>query len=131
MVAVMVRVAARMLFMLAPPAIFVFLGGVALGQTAAKPAHSGAIEAGHRLFNSQCAHCHGEDAGAEDPSYNLPQLLSDQNDKFFFDTVRNGIPDKGMPPWKTVLKHRDIANLLAYLRSLEQEQGLIDNQAPH
>jgi mono/diheme cytochrome c family protein len=120
-----------MLFMLAPLTALAIPGGAsALAQTAAKPAHSGAIEEGHRLFNSQCAHGHGEDAGAEDPYYNLPQLLSDQNDSFFFATVGNGLPDKGMPPWKGLLKHRDIANLLAYLRSLEQEQGLIDNQSP-
>ncbi|HTW88172.1 MAG TPA: cytochrome c [Candidatus Binataceae bacterium] len=132
MAGVMGRAAARVFFMLAPLAILVFLGSLAaFAQTAAKPAHAGAIEAGHSLFNSQCAHCHGEDAGAEDPYYNLPQLLADQNDKFFFDTVSNGMPDKGMPPWKTVLTHRDIGDLLAYLRSLEREQGLLDNQAPH
>jgi polar amino acid transport system substrate-binding protein len=103
-------------------------GAAALAQTATKPAHGAALEEGHRLFNSQCAHCHGEDAGADDPFYNLPQLLSDKDDKFFFATVGKGVPDKGMPPWKDVLKPRQITNLLIYLRSLEREQGLIDDQ---
>lgn len=119
------RAAARMVFVLAALLASTIPGGAAAwAQSTAKPAYPGAIEEGHRLFNSQCAHCHGEDAGAEDPNYNLPQLLSDKNDRFFFATVSNGIAAKGMPPWKGILKHRDIANLLAYLRSLEQEQGI-------
>lgn len=132
MVAGMRRAAVQIVFMLVPlTAIAIPGGAAALAQTAAKPAHSGALEEGHRLFNSQCAHCHGEDAGAEDPYYNLPQLLIDKNDAYFFATVGNGIPDKGMPPWKSVLSPRNIADLLAYLRSLQREQGLIDNQPPH
>ncbi len=132
MTAQMRRAAALIILMLAPLAVLLIPGGAAaLAQSAAKPAHDSAVEAGHRLFNSQCAHCHGEDAGADDPYYNLPQLMSDKDDHFFFATVGNGIPDKGMPPWKAILKHRDIANLLAYLRSLEREQGLIEDQPPH
>ena len=118
--------------MLAPLAVLVNPGGAAASaQSAAKPAHDSAVEAGHLLFNSQCAHCHGEDAGADDPYYNLPQLMSDKDDPFFFATVGNGLPDKGMPPWKAILKHRDMVNLLAYLRSLEREQGLIEDQPSH
>ena len=97
---------------------------------AAKSASPADVEQGHHLFNSQCAHCHGEDAAAEDDYYNLPQLLSDKNDAFFFSTVKKGLPDKGMPPWDNVLKPRQIADLLAYIRSLEREQGLGDNPAP-
>ncbi len=104
--------------------------GTAFAQSASQPSQPGAIERGHHLFNSQCAHCHGEDASAEDDYYNLPQLLIDKNDAFFFATVNKGLPEKGMPPWKDVLKPRQIADLLAYIRSLEREQGLIDNQAP-
>ncbi len=116
--------------LLAAGALALGFCALARAQTAAKPAHPDTIEQGHHLFNSQCAHCHGEDAGAEDEYYNLPQLLIDKNDAFFFATVSKGLPDKGMPPWKDLLKPHDIANLLAYLRSLEREQGLIDNQPP-
>ncbi len=99
-------------------------------QSAAKPAHPADIAEGKRLFNSQCAHCHGEDAGAEDPYYNLPQLMIDKDDAFFSSTVKKGLPDKGMPPWGNILKPRDVANLLAYIRSLERDQGLFDNAPP-
>ena len=100
---------------------------ILVGVTGARggTANSGrAIEQGRSTFNSHCAHCHGEDAAAEDYFYNLPQLLSEKNDAFFFATVSKGIADKGMPPWKGVLKRREIANILAFLRSLEAEQGL-------
>jgi polar amino acid transport system substrate-binding protein len=100
--------------------------GLARAQTA-KPADSKAIEQGRDTFNSNCAHCHGEDAGAEDPFYNLPQLLSDKKDDFFFTTVTNGIHKVGMPPFKTVLKRNQMSDILVYLRSVEADQGLSDN----
>ncbi|MBF6569676.1 MAG: c-type cytochrome [Candidatus Binataceae bacterium] len=96
----------------------------------AKAADSHAIEQGRHLFNANCAHCHGEDAGAEDPYYNLPQLLSDKSDKDFTTAVTNGIPDKGMPPWKTILKPGQIGDLLVYLRSVEKEQGIDTGSQP-
>jgi len=122
-----VRIGAAMLAIafLALPAI-----ARAGSQSAVRPAHPGEPAAGKRLFNSQCAHCHGEDAGAEDPYYNLPQLMIDKDDAFFFATVKKGLPDKGMPPWENILKPRDLANLLAYIRELEHEQGLLDNPPP-
>jgi mono/diheme cytochrome c family protein len=97
---------------------------VITGARAETANSSGAIEQGRSTFNSHCAHCHGEDAAAAEDCYNLPQLLSEKNDAFFFTTVSKGIADKGMPPWKGVLKRREIANILAFLRSLEAEQGL-------
>jgi polar amino acid transport system substrate-binding protein len=106
------------------------LSGTALAQGASQPSHPGAIEQGRHLFNSQCAHCHGEDASTDDDYYNLPQLMIDKDDAFFFATVNKGLPEKGMPPWKDVLKPRQIVDLLVYIRSLEREQGLIDNQEP-
>jgi mono/diheme cytochrome c family protein len=80
--------------------------------------------AGRAIFNNRCGHCHGEDAAAEDSFYNLPQLLSDKSDAFFFRTVANGVPDKGMPSWKGVLQRREIADVLAFIRGVEKEQGI-------
>jgi mono/diheme cytochrome c family protein len=87
-------------------------------------AKAAAIEDGRGLFNNNCSHCHGENAAAEDSFYNLPQLLGDQSDAFFYKTVTNGIEDKGMPPWKGVLEHKEMAHILAFLRALEKDQGL-------
>ncbi len=104
-------------------AALAILSGGAAGAQAAKSLNAGSIEEGRRVFNTNCAHCHGEDAAAEDSFYNLPQLLSDKRDSFFFAAVTKGIVNKGMPAWKGILKRRDMANILAFLRSLEREQG--------
>lgn len=98
--------------------------GALAGQ--AKAPDKRAIERGRQTFNGNCAHCHGEDAATDDPYFNLPQLLSDKSDAFFYQTVTNGIDAKGMPPWKTILKLRQMEDILSFLRSVEQEQGLTD-----
>ena len=97
-------------------------GGTAAAESS--KAKAAAIEDGRGLFNNNCSHCHGENAAAEDSFYNLPQLLSDQSDAFFYKTVINGIDDKGMPPWKGVLERKELAHILAFLRGLEKDQGL-------
>jgi len=97
-------------------------GGTATAESS--KAKAAAIEDGRGLFNNNCSHCHGENAAAEDSFYNLPQLLSDQSDAFFYKTVIDGIDDKGMPPWKGVLERREMAHILAFLRGLEKNQGL-------
>ena len=96
---------------------------------AAKAGDANSIAQGRDTFNSNCAHCHGQDAEAEDPFFNLPQLLSDKTDAFFFTTVSNGIHKVGMPSFKVVLKRRQMADILSYLRSVEADQGLTDNSS--
>lgn len=96
--------------------------GVARAESA--KAKAAAIEDGRGSFNNNCSHCHGENAAAEDSFYNLPQLLSDKSDAYFFKTVNEGIEDKGMPPWKGVLERKEVTNILAFLRGLEKDQGL-------
>ncbi len=100
--------------------------GLSVGRARAESAKAkaAAIEDGRGIFNNNCSHCHGENAASEDSYYNLPQLLSDQTDAFFYKTVNEGIDDKGMPPWKGVLERKDEEHILAFLRNLEKEQGL-------
>lgn len=99
--------------------------GALAGQ--AKTPDKNAVARGRNTFNGNCAHCHGEDAATDDAYFNLPQLLSDKSDGFFFKTVSNGLADKGMPSWKTILKRRQMEDILSFLRSVEQDQGLTDN----
>jgi mono/diheme cytochrome c family protein len=97
-------------------------GGTAAAESA--KAKEAAIEDGRGSFNNNCSHCHGENAVAEDSFYNLPLLMSDKSDAFFFKTVSEGMEDKGMPPWKGVIEHKEMAHILAFLRGVEKEQGL-------
>jgi polar amino acid transport system substrate-binding protein len=121
---------ARLLAAVALPAALVVLSAAGASARPAKAANKQAIDRGRETFNSNCAHCHGEDAITDDPFFNLPQLLSDKSDAFFFKTVANGIDAKGMPPWKTILKRHQMEDILSFLRSVEQDQGLTDSGAP-
>ena len=81
---------------------------------AASASDSG-TEPGHRLFDRNCAHCHGDDArGDEGPSlHNL--ALSDAR---IAKRIREGIKGE-MPRFGSKLNDADIQALIAYLRSLK------------
>jgi ABC-type amino acid transport substrate-binding protein/cytochrome c5 len=80
--------------------------------------------AGHETFNGTCAHCHGPDAVVADRKINLRLLkrrYGEQMDEMFFTTVNNGRPAKGMPAWKGVFKEEDFANILSYLKTVQEQ----------
>ena len=88
-----------------------------------KPAQGNAA-AGHQTFNGTCAHCHGPDAVVADRKINLRRLKAKYGDdmtEVFFTTATNGRPTKGMPAWKDVFKPEDLANILAYLETVQEE----------
>ena len=79
---------------------------------------------GKELFNGTCAHCHGPNAVVEDRKINLRRLqtkYAEQMEETFFATVTNGRPSKGMPAWKDVFKQQDFANILAYLKTVQEK----------
>lgn len=118
---------ARLLAAISLPAALIFLSAAGAFAGSAKSAQARAIDRGRHAFNSNCAHCHGEDADNDDPFFNLPQLLADKSDAFFYKTVTNGIEAKGMPSWKGIVKRRQMEDILLFLRSVERQQGLIKN----
>jgi mono/diheme cytochrome c family protein len=69
---------------------------------------------GHKLFERNCAHCHGEDArGDEGPSlYSLKK-----SDARISKLVKEGIKGE-MPAFGTKLKDSDIQALITFLRTL-------------
>jgi len=91
-----------------PLAVFV---SVAAGQSPGsvaplRTARSTDIAAGKRIFESQCAWCHGTNgAGGTGPSLQRTTLRHAANDNTLADIVRNGIPGTEMPGF-TVLHRR-------------------------
>jgi mono/diheme cytochrome c family protein len=79
---------------------------VAIGRTAE--------DAGERLYNSQCARCHGpEGRGGRGPKL-VPFKLSDQE---AFRLIR--MPECDMPPFpESELSDKDVQEILSYLRAL-------------
>lgn len=70
---------------------------------------------GRRLFLDSCAHCHAADAhGDEGPDLHGIWV----SDRRIATVVRHGIPDE-MPAFAKKLSGEQIAELIAYVRSLD------------
>ena len=77
------------------------------------------------LFNTHCAHCHGTNAESPDPKIDLRRLgrrYRADAESTFDQTVHEGRPEKGMPPWKGILPEDDISKVKAYVFSAQSKK---------
>ena len=73
--------------------------------------------AGKKIFESQCALCHGQNGGGgRGPSLNRPKLLRAPDDDALRGVISNGIPPEMPGAWQ--LTEHEVANVAAYVRSL-------------
>jgi mono/diheme cytochrome c family protein len=81
------------------------------------------VAAGHKLFNDNCAHCHGPDAVQGERRRNLRLLrhrYGEDMDPTFMTTVTHGRVSKGMPNWSGILSDDQFHAILAYLHSVQE-----------
>lgn len=80
-----------------------------------------AAERGHATFKQACGFCHGEDAtGARGPDLvRSPLVAHDVKGNLIGDVVRQGRPDKGMPPMS--LSDTQIQEIAAFLHARAAE----------
>jgi putative heme-binding domain-containing protein len=73
---------------------------------------------GQKLFEAQCARCHGlKGTGGTGPGLNRARLRRAADDLALYIVLRGGIPGTEMPPtWQ--MDDREIAEVSAYVRSL-------------
>ena len=92
----------------------------ALGRTRAlSRALPAEIAAGQRIFDAQCAWCHGTGgSGGTGPTLQRPALRHATNDASLVSIVRNGIPGTEMPGFALSLTDRMAWRTAAYVRSL-------------
>jgi len=84
-----------------------------------------AIAAGGRLFLNSCAHCHGADArGDEGPDLHDLQM----SDRHIVNVIKKGIKGE-MPSFAKKHSDAEIAELLAYVRSLKNDPPPGDDQS--
>ena len=86
-------------------------------QTESKPS----AERGKQAFTQSCAFCHGADAtGARGPDLvRSPLVAHDVNGNLIGEVIKNGRPDKGMPPLPATPEQ--IADIAAYLHARAKE----------
>jgi aldose sugar dehydrogenase len=77
----------------------------------------GAPSAGALLFSEHCASCHGVDlAGGRAPSLFDEKWLATVTDARMTTSIRDGVPNTEMEPFKAVLSDQQIWQLIQYIR---------------
>jgi cytochrome c oxidase cbb3-type subunit 3 len=80
-----------------------------------------AAQRGRKQFQQSCGFCHGQDAtGARGPDLvRSPLVAHDKKGDLIGEVIRNGRPDKGMPPLPAT--DEQIADIAAFLHARAQE----------
>ena len=89
-------------------------------QLEALVADKSALEKGHGVFTGKCASCHGAHGeGLIGPNLTDDAWIhGDGKTAAVFQVVRDGVAEKGMPPWGTMLAADELMNVAAYVRTL-------------
>lgn len=95
-----------------------------------------AIAAGAKLFADNCASCHGpEGTGGSGPVLKDKRFLENASEEQLTNQIAVGIPRTTMPGWSQdnggPMTDRQIAQIVAYLKSLEDEAPVVpDRRTP-
>jgi alcohol dehydrogenase (cytochrome c) len=73
---------------------------------------------GRAQFETRCARCHGGDGNGGEMGPPIALRLSTHDDQQLAKIVREGVPQKGMPP--NVMTNAELADLVKFLRSIER-----------
>ena len=81
--------------------------------------NSAQIKKGEEIFKGKCASCHGvKGEGGIGPNLTDDYWIHGAKLSQILKTIREGVADKGMPPWGGMLSTDEIHSVLAYVRSL-------------
>jgi cytochrome c oxidase cbb3-type subunit 3 len=92
--------------------------GVEQIAAAAKAYSPDLVQQGRALFRKDCSFCHGRDAGGGETGPDLTRsklVAADVDGDKIGPVVRNGRPDKGMPPFDR--SDQEIASLVAFIHT--------------
>jgi putative heme-binding domain-containing protein len=82
------------------------------------------VAAGQKIFDAQCAWCHGAaGTGGTGPDLRRTQLRNAANDKDLINIVRNGIPGTEMPSFSLGFTEAMAFQTAAYVKSLGRAGG--------
>jgi len=93
---------------------FLLAAVIAIGAAPARAQDRDTIEAGHQLYDTHCASCHGERLQNPGSSFDLRGLHPNERPRF----AASVLDGKGtqMPPWRGTLDETEIEQLWAYVR---------------
>lgn len=78
------------------------------------------LESAAVIFKAKCAACHGElGEGKNGPNLTDDYALHGGTIQDLFRTITVGVPEKGMIPWKGLLKPEEIQNMASYILSIK------------
>lgn len=80
---------------------------------------NGAILKGKKLFEQNCVACHGQNGeGIIAPNLTDAHWLHGGSPQDILKTIQEGVPEKGMIAWKSVLGNKSTIELTAYIDSI-------------
>lgn len=88
----------------------------------ATPAIAQRSESVSSLWNNMCVACHGKDGkggGAGTRTLHTKELFSQNYDRVFFDTIKNGRPGTGMEAMGQTLSDEQVWGLVVHIRELQ------------
>lgn len=78
------------------------------------------IDAGKKIFTTSCAPCHAADGGGVvGPNLTDDYWLHGGSVKDIFKTIKYGVPEKGMQPWKGTFSPTQMAQLTGFIKSIK------------
>ena len=84
----------------------------------------------NEIYAENCASCHGEQMeGGLAPSMLDDAWLRGGDDESLARSIREGLPENGMPPWAGLLSEEDIRSLVIYIRE-QRGRAQLENVAP-
>ncbi|MCC7117447.1 MAG: c-type cytochrome [Anaerolineales bacterium] len=91
------------------------------------PLGADAATAGEKVFQTNCASCHGPQGHGDGPAgaaldpkpRNLSSFAPGVADDYLFWRISTGVPDTAMPPWAGVLTDEQIWQAIAFVRTLK------------
>jgi mono/diheme cytochrome c family protein len=108
------------------------IASLLLSAPASADGEGGASARGRTLFETYCVLCHGAAGKGDGRAAGLQKVrpsdltVSARSDDYKLQIISNGgaamSRSEGMPPWKTVLTHEQITEVVAYLRVMVERE---------
>lgn len=86
-----------------------------------------------RAYADNCASCHGQDGsggGAGTQTLNTEELFDQKHDRRFFDAIKNGVPDNGMPAFGETMSDEVVWGLVVKVREMQARALRAKNGSP-